>query len=75
MELKSAHEPEEKMMSASDVWDDAQRIKELLQQNVSKQESVVQLRVPLSSLLTAIDSLSQNELIVLHRHIQERLAI
>jgi len=39
MELKSVHEPEEKVMSVSDVWDDAQRIRGLLQQNVSKQKS------------------------------------
>ncbi len=59
-------------MSASDAWDDAQRIKELLEQNALKQESIVQLRVPLSSFMTAMNNLSR---VILYKRIEERLTI
>ncbi|MBM3133789.1 MAG: hypothetical protein FJZ89_00560 [Chloroflexi bacterium] len=74
MKRKSVHEPEAKLMSAADVWDDAQQIAEVLRQNLLKAEPAVQLQVPLSVFLSALDSLSQDELVLLRQRVEERLA-
>jgi len=74
MKHKSVHEPEAKLMSAADVWDDAQQIAEVLRQNLLKAEPAVQLQVPLSVFLSALDSLSQDELVLLRQRVEERLA-
>jgi hypothetical protein len=75
MKKKSAHEPKAKVMSAADVWDDAQEIADVLRQNLLRAEQpVVRLQIPLSTLLSAIDNLKRNELIILHEHVKERLA-
>ena len=75
MESKSVHEPEANVMSAEDVWDDAQQIAEVLKQNLLNAEPVVHVDIPLSSFLSALDSLSRNELEILHKRIVERLAV
>ena len=75
MESKSVHEPEANVMSAEDVWDDAQQIAEVLKQNLLNAEPVVHVDIPLSSFLSALDSLNRNELEVLHKRIVERLAV
>ena len=72
MEPESTHEPEADAMEAADVWDDAQQIARVLQQNLRKAEPVV--RVPLSSFLAALGNLSKEELMVLHKRVEERLA-
>lgn len=75
MESKSVHELEANVMSAEDVWDDAQQIAEVLKQNLLNAEPVVHVDIPLSSFLSALDSLNRNELEVLHKRIVERLAV
>ena len=74
MKNKSAHEPEAKVMSAADVWDDAQQIAEVLRQNLFKTEPVVRLQIPLSIFLAAVDNFSRDELVLLRQRIEERLA-
>lgn len=51
------------MMSAADVWEDAQQIADVLRQNLSKAEPMVPLQIPLSALLAALDNLGQEELL------------
>lgn len=75
MESKSAHKPEANVMSAKDVWDDAQQIAEVLKQNLLQTESVVHIDIPLSSFLSALDSLTRDELEILHKRIEKRLAV
>jgi hypothetical protein len=74
MKRKSVHEPEAKLMSAADVWDDAQQIAEVLRHNLLKAEPAVQLHVPLSIFLSALDSLNRDELALLRQRVEERLA-
>jgi hypothetical protein len=73
MNNQSAHEPEAKVMSAAEVWDDAQQIAEVLRENLLKAEPVVRLQIPLSVFLSAVDEFSQEELLLLRRRIEERL--
>ena len=75
MESKSVHEPEADVMSAEEVWDDAQQIAEVFKQNLLKIEPVVHVDIPLSSFLSALDSLDRDELEILHKRIEERLAV
>lgn len=74
MNRKSAHEPKAKVMSAADVWEDAQQIAQVLRQNLLAAEPVVRLQIPLSTFLSALDSLSHDELLMLHKRVEERLA-
>ena len=74
MKRKSAHEPRAKVMSAADVWDDAQRLTIVLRRNLLKAEPMVRLQIPLSVFLSALDGFSQDELIILRRRVEERLA-
>jgi hypothetical protein len=74
MKHRSAHEPEAKVMSAADVWDDAQQIADVLWQNLLKAEPVVRLQVPLYVFLSALDSLSRDELMILHQRVEQQLA-
>jgi len=74
MRRKSAHEPEAEVMSAADVWNDAQQIADVLRQNLLKAEPMVQLQVPLSVFLSALDSLNRDELMVLHQRVEQQLA-
>jgi hypothetical protein len=72
---KSIHEPEARLMSAEEVWDDAQQIAAVVKQNLLKAEPVVQIDIPLSSFLSALDHLNRDELEILHNRIAERLAV
>lgn len=74
MNDQSVHEPKAKVMSAAEVWDDAQEIAEVLRQNLLKAEPVVRLQVPLSVFLSAVDDFDRDELLLLRRRIEERLA-
>ena len=74
MKRKTAHEPKAKVMSADEVWDDAQQIASLLRQNSSNAEPTVRLQIPLSALLSALDTLNRDELAILQKHVQQRLA-
>ncbi len=53
MNAKSVHEPEEKLMNAEDVWEDAQQIAEVFKQNLLKRESLIQVKIPPSIFLSA----------------------
>jgi hypothetical protein len=75
MKHKSAHEPEAKVMSATEVWDDAQQIATVLRQNLLKSEPAIRLQIPLSAFLLALDNLSRDELVILHKHLEDRLAV
>lgn len=73
MKRKSAHEPKVKVMSAADVWDDARQIANVVHHNLLKAEPVVRLQIPLSLFLSALDNLSQDELVILRKRVEERL--
>ncbi|MEK7325677.1 MAG: hypothetical protein AAB217_10530 [Chloroflexota bacterium] len=75
MKRKSAHEPKAKVMSAAEVWDDAQQIADVLRQNLLKAEPVVRLQVPLSVFLAALDNFSRDELMILRQRVEEHLAV
>jgi hypothetical protein len=74
MKKKSAHEPKAKVMSAAEVWDDAREVTSVFRQNLMKAEPIVRLQIPLSALLSAIDNLKRDELMILQKHVKERLA-
>lgn len=74
MNNQSAHEPKAKVMSAADVWEDAQEVAEVLRRNLLRAEPVVRLQVPLSVFLSAVDNFNRDELLLLRRRIEERLA-
>ena len=75
MKNTSVHEPKAQVMSAEDVWEDARQIAEVLKQNLSQAEPVIHLDIPLSSFLSALDALNRDELALLHKRIEERLAV
>lgn len=74
MNNKLVHEPNAKVMSATEVWEDAQQIAAVLRQNLSKTEPVVRLQIPLSIFLSAVDEFNREELLLLRERIEERLA-
>lgn len=74
MKRKTAHDPKAKVMSAADVWDDAQQLGQLLRENLLKAEPVVKLQIPLSILLSALDGFNKDELVILRKRVEERLA-
>jgi len=74
MNNQSVHEPKAKVMSAADVWDDAQEIADVLRRNLLKVEPVIRLQIPLSVFLSAVDDFDRDELLLLRRRIEERLA-
>jgi hypothetical protein len=63
------HEPDAELVSAEDAVQDAARLRAVLRQR----ERSVQLRVPLSALLDALDALEPKELRQVAQHAQERL--
>jgi len=73
-EQKSIHEPEVPLLSAQDAIQDAERLRSLLQRNRQRAEREVQLRVPLTAIIEAIDQLKANELRLLVQRLEERLA-
>ena len=73
--IESAHEPEAEVMSAEDVWEDAQQLADVLRLNLSKAEPMVGLRIPLSVFLSALNGLSRDELVALRSHVEELLAV
>ena len=51
MKSKSVHEPTAEVMSAAEVWEDAQQLADVLRQNLWKTEPLVKLPIPLSVFL------------------------
>ena len=74
MNNKSVHEAEAEVMSAAEVWNDAQQLGQVLRQNLVQTEPVVRLQIPLSVFLAAVDDFSQDELLLLKQRVQDRLA-
>jgi hypothetical protein len=74
MKAKSVHEPSAKLMNADEVSEDARRVANALRHNLLKAEPAVQLEVPLSTFLSALDKLSRDELLILRQRVEERLS-
>lgn len=74
MKKKSAHEPKAKVMSAAEAWEDSQQILMALRQNLREAEPLVGLQIPLSVLLSAVDNLKRDELVILQKRVKTRLA-
>ena len=71
---KSSHEPDAEVMSASDVWNDALQLADVLRQNLLKAEPMVRLQIPFSFFLSALEGFDRDELVVLRQRVEERLA-
>jgi len=71
---KSVHEPNAPLLSAQDAIQDAERLRELLWRNRQQAEREVQLRVPFTVILKAIDQLEASELRLLVQRLEDRLA-
>jgi len=74
MVTKSTHEPKAKVMSATDVWYDAKEIASVLKHNLLESEPMVRFQIPLSTFLNAVEKLDREELLILQKHIETRLA-
>jgi hypothetical protein len=74
-EQKSVHEPEAQLLSAQDAIRDAERLQVLLRRNWQQAEREVQLRVPFTVIIEAIDQLDAGELRLLAQRLEERLAV
>jgi len=74
-EQKSVHEPEAQLLSAQDVVQDAERLRTLLRRNRQRAEREVQLRVPFTVIVEAIEQLEVGELCLLAQRLEERLAV
>jgi hypothetical protein len=72
-EQKSVHEPNAPLLSAQDAIQDAERLRELLWRNRQQAEREVQLQVPFTVILKAIDQLEASELQVLAQRLEDRL--
>lgn len=75
MATKSTHKAKARVMSANDVWEDAQEIALLIKKNLQKSDPVVKLQVPLSMFMSAVENLNREELLMLSRRIDEKLAV
>jgi len=71
---KSIHEPNAPLLGAQDAIQDAERLQELLWRNRQQAEQEVQLRVPFTVILKAIDQLEASELHLLVQRLEDRLA-
>ncbi len=69
--MADVHEPEAELLSAEDALQDAERLRAVLRQR--QRERSVPLRVPLSALLDALDTLESKELQQVVKHAQDRL--
>jgi hypothetical protein len=74
MGTKSTHEPGAKVMSATDVWNDAREIASVLKHNLLESEPMVRFQIPLSTFLNAVENLDREELLILQKRIETRLA-
>lgn len=74
-EQKSVHEPEAQLLSGQDAIQDAERLRALLRRNRQRAEREVQLRVPFTVIIEAIEQLEAGELRLLAQKLDEQLAI
>jgi hypothetical protein len=72
--IESIHEPNAPLLSAQEAIQDAEQLQELLWRNRQQTERVVQLRVPFTAILEAIDQLEASELRLLVQRLEDRLA-
>lgn len=72
---QSIHEPKATLMSATDVWEDAQTLAAVLRKNLLKAEPVIQFPIPLSLFLEALDNFGHDELLILRQRVEEKLAV
>jgi hypothetical protein len=72
---ESMHEPEAQLLSGQDAIQDAERLKALLRRNRKRAEREVQLRVPFTVIIEALDQLEVGELRLLAQRLEERLAV
>jgi len=73
-EPKSIHEPRAQLLSSQDAIRDAERLQVLLLRNRQQAEREVQLRVPFTVIIEAVDQLEADELRLLAQRLEERLA-
>jgi hypothetical protein len=73
-EPKSIHEPRAQLLSAQDATQDAERLQALLLRNRQRAEREVQLRMPFTVIIEAVDQLEADELRLLAQRLDERLA-
>jgi hypothetical protein len=69
MDPKRAYEPEEELIGADEALPGAAEVREVV-----RQRKAVVLRVPLSALLDAIETLDPHDLRQVARHVAHRLA-
>jgi hypothetical protein len=74
MVQKSVHEPEVQLMNPTDVWSDALSLAEILRRNLLRSEPMVRVQIPFSLFLSALEDFNQEELVLLRRRVEERLA-
>lgn len=74
-EQKSVHELEAQLLSGQDAIQDAERLRALLRRNQQRAEREVQLRVPFTVIIEAIEQLEAGELRLLAQKLDEQLAI
>ncbi len=75
MGVKSTHEPRARVMSAADVWEDAREIAFLIKKNLLKAEPAVKIQIPFSAFMSAVENLKREELLLLSKRIEARLAV
>ncbi len=73
MKRKSAHETSAKLMSAADTIADANRLNELFREQALRSAPAVELRIPLSSFLAALDQFPRKDLLEVKQKLEERL--
>ena len=69
MTMKTAHEPEEEVMSAEDVWDDAETISRVLRRRLNAESAL-----PVSVVLAALDDFNTDELVLVRERVLQKLA-
>jgi hypothetical protein len=69
------HEPKAQLLSGQDAIQDAERLRALLRRNRERAEREVQLRVPFTVIIEALDQLEAGELRLLAQRLEERLTI
>jgi hypothetical protein len=68
------HEPDATLMSADDVWEDAQTVADVLRKHLLKTEPAIKFSIPFSIFLATLDTFNREGLLLLRRHVEEKLA-
>jgi hypothetical protein len=74
MRNRTAHGPKTRVMSIADVLEDARRLEVILGGSAPTVSHDVQITIPFSALLGALDRMTREELIALRQRLDERLA-